>query len=209
MFSRSKTSRSTPAPEASPALGEDKDAFAQLIDETQGAISLAQARLLRKLAREVTQGVVVEVGSFRGKSTVALSYGAAEGGDTPVFAIDPHEPFEGVFGGKFGPNDRRVFYQNMLRSDGWSNVRLVNLSSEVISPGWDKPIGLLWIDGDHSYEGVKRDFECWLPHLLEGAPVAFDDTNRGGPQQLVEELLAEGWTVTHEVKKLRVLTAPR
>ncbi len=184
--------------------GIDPD-FAKVVGNVQGAISLRQADMLRKAAAAVTEGVIIEVGSFRGKSTTALSIGAREGGNAPIYAVDPHEEFSGPFGGEFGPPDRQAFFENMLRVGAWQNVRLVNLSSEVITPGWDKPVGLLWIDGDHSYEGVRRDFECWLPHLLPGAPVILDDTDRGGPKQFVEELLADGWTVTKHIGKMRAI----
>ena len=182
-----------------------KSSFAELVESVQGAISVREARLLRRLARATDEGVIVEVGSFRGRSTVALAKGAREGGKRPIYAIDPHEPFDGVFGGKFGPTDRRVFFESMLRTGSWRNVRLVNLSSEVVTAGWEQPVGLLWIDGDHRYEGVKRDFESWAPHLMHDAVVAFDDTNRGGPQLFVEELLDGEWTLAETVGKVRAL----
>lgn len=179
--------------------------FATIVGNVTGAISLIQADTLRKAAAAVTEGVIIEVGSFRGKSTAALSIGAKQGHNAPVYAIDPHEEFDGPFGGQFGAPDRREFFTTMLTVGGWENVRLVNLSSEVIAPGWDKPVGLLWIDGDHSYEGVRRDFECWAPHLLPGAPVILDDTDRGGPKQFVDELLTDGWQVTRHIGKMRAL----
>lgn len=179
--------------------------FANLVGRVTGPISLGQADYLRRSAAAVTQGVIVEVGSFRGKSTAALSLGSKQGSNAPVYAVDPHEVFSGPFGGEFGPKDRRAFFENMLAVGGWENVRLVNLSSEVITPGWDKPVGLLWIDGDHNYDAVRRDFECWQPHLLPGAPVVLDDTDRGGPKQFVEELLADGWVVTDHIGKLRAI----
>ena len=54
-------------------------------------------------------------------------------------------------------------------------VRLVNLSSEVVAPGWTCPVSLLWVDGDHRYEGVRRDIDCWARHLAPGATVVLDD----------------------------------
>ena len=39
----------------------------------------------------------------------------------------------------------------------------------------DRPIDLLMIDGDHSYEGVRRDFELYAPLVREGGLVAFHD----------------------------------
>ncbi|HLC15931.1 MAG TPA: hypothetical protein VJL89_06860, partial [Thermodesulfovibrionia bacterium] len=42
-----------------------------------------------------------------------------------------------------------------------------------------------------TYNGVKRDFECWLPHLTSDARIAFDDSNNPdlGPRQLINELV--------------------
>jgi hypothetical protein len=54
-------------------------------------------------------------------------------------------------------------------------VRLVNLSSEVVCEGWTRPVGLLWIDGDHTLDGVRRDFESWERFLQPGGVVAFHD----------------------------------
>lgn len=164
------------------------------VDETPGWLSLDEAVLLYHLARQTTTGSIVEVGSYRGRSTVALAKGALAGGNRPVYAIDPHEKFVGVLGGQFGPEDRGFFFQVMLKTSSYKNVRLVNLSSEVITPGWKGPVSLLWIDGDHTYEGVRRDFECWKNHLAQTAYIAFDDATdpRLGPHKLISELIQSG-----------------
>ena len=161
---------------------------------TEGMIDLEEFRLLHRLAREAESGCIVEVGAWRGRSSVALGLGSLEGHGVPVFAFDPHEEFVGVLGGKFGPADRAAFYRAMLDSGCWSAVRLVNLSSEQVAPQWDRPIALLWIDGDHSDRGVRRDFHGWLPHLTSDARVAFDDAvnPKLGPARLIRDLLATG-----------------
>ena len=38
-----------------------------------------------------------------------------------------------------------------------------------------KMVDFLFIDGDHTYEGVKRDFEMYSPLVKEGGIVAFHD----------------------------------
>jgi len=164
------------------------------VDETPGWLSLEEAALLYHLARGTTTGSIIEVGSYRGRSTVALAKGALAGGNQPVYAIEPHEEFTGALGGYFGPVDRGVFFQVMLKTSSFENVRLVNLSSEVITPGWKEPVSLLWIDGDHTYQGVRRDFECWKNHLAPTAYIAFDDATdpRLGPYKLIGEILQSG-----------------
>jgi hypothetical protein len=54
-----------------------------------------------------------------------------------------------------------------------SPVRLVYLSSEVVTPSSRLPVELLWIDGDDRYSAVRRDFEPWEPHLR--GKVSFHD----------------------------------
>jgi hypothetical protein len=167
----------------------------------EGMIGDLEAALLTRLAGEVTDGCIVEIGSYRGMSTIALAGGAR----VPVYAVEPHEEFVGVLGGRFGPADRRAFFENLLQADVVEKVRLVNLSSEVVTPGWQLPVGLLWIDGDHRYEAVRRDFECWQPHLR--GKVALHDAIQPtlGPFRLIEELLADGYELVEHVQGTKVL----
>jgi hypothetical protein len=167
----------------------------------EGMIGDLEAVLLSRLASEVEEGCIVEIGSWRGMSTIALARGAR----VPVYAIEPHEHFVGVLGGVFGPDDRRAFFENLLEAGVVEQVRLVNLSSEVVTPGWQLPVGLLWIDGDHRYEAVKRDFTCWEPHLR--GKVAFHDAIQEtlGPFQLIEELLSDGYELVEHVQGTKVL----
>jgi predicted O-methyltransferase YrrM len=199
---------STVPPSPQPREHPPAPSFADVILSIQGATSVPQAELLRGLARNAAGGVIVEIGSYRGRSTVALAKGSAEGHQAPIYAIEPHEPFTGLFGGNFGPGDRRAFYKTMLRTRSWEHVRLVNLSSEIVTPGWRQPVALLWIDGDHRYDSVKRDLEAWLPHLLPDAVVVFDDTDRGGPRRLTQELEQAGWLLVHDVGKVRAYRRP-
>lgn len=181
-------------PRSIPKSDTRKHSLVELLAQTEGMTSVEEAIMLYDLAREVTEGCIMEVGSYRGRSTVALGKGSLDGHQLPVFAIDPHENFVGLLGGQFGPEDRAAFYRVMLSTECYRIVRLVNLSSEVLSKGWNRKIALLWIDGDHSYEGVKRDFECWEPHLLNNAVLAFDDSlnHECGVYKVVEDLLAGG-----------------
>jgi hypothetical protein len=178
---------------------------------TRGLVSQAEATLLHDLARDVVGGVIVEIGSFRGRSTVALALGAREGHGAPVYAIEPHEAFQQRAGApKFGPRDRAAFYRTMLRTRCYRDVRLVNLSSEEVTPGWSRPVALLWIDGDHSPTGVRRDLHAWWPHLRAGAVVAFDDAvdADGGPFIVIAEEVAAGRLVRmRSVGKVSVLRA--
>ena len=149
-------------------------------------------------------GCIVEVGSYRGRSTVVLARGAAHGHEPHVYAVEPHEPFVGPRGGEFGPEDRAAFFRNMIRTGAYLQVRLLNTSSEVVVLGWKEPVALLWLDGDHSYEGVRRDFEAWERHLLPDCDVVLDDVDDPtlGPARLVDELTQGGWVETARMDRV-------
>ncbi|MEM9064129.1 MAG: class I SAM-dependent methyltransferase [Planctomycetota bacterium] len=179
------------------------------VEATKGWLSTDEAEVLQGLATKVTQGCIVEVGSYRGRSAIALAAGARD--DVPVFAIDPHELVVESDALTYGPEDRAAFFEAMIRSGGYERVRLVNLSSEVVTPGWDRPVGMLWIDGDHTLEGVTRDWECWKGHLLPGAIVAFDDAHDPavGPYHLIDGLLETAELVhVQNVGKVRITRRP-
>lgn len=168
------------------------DRFARVMRTARGGITPEEGHALADAARAVRRGVIVEIGSFRGKSAVALAHGVADT-DRPVYCIDPHEPFTGVLGGRFGPEDRAAFYRSMLETGAYRQVRLINLPAAQVAEGWHEPIGLLFIDGDHRYEAVREDFERWYPHVLAGGVIAFDDTHLSdlGPSVLLGEILPD------------------
>jgi hypothetical protein len=170
----------------------------------KGWLSRDAAVLLYELASGVSEGCIVEVGSYRGRSTVALARGSARGSGAPVYAVEPHEPFVGPRGGVFGPEDRAAFYRNMVRTGSYGTVRLLNTTSEVVAAGWTEPVALLWLDGDHSYDGVRRDFDAWAPHLLPDCDLVLDDTDDPelGPHRLVQELAVSGWIEVGRVDRV-------
>lgn len=180
---------------------------------TPGLTSRAEAQALYRLARETpADQAIVEVGSFRGRSTVALALGSRAGHGAPVFAIDPHEDYQvNERTPHIGARDRAAFYRTMLRTRCWREVRLVNLPSVEAAAGWSRPVGLLWIDGDHTAEGVWADVSAWLPWLAYEAMVAFDDAEPGGgPDQAIGRLLALGLVDPQfSVGKVRVLRLTR
>ena len=76
---------------------------------TEGMISFEEAISLYLLAKKANGGCIIEVGTYRGRATVFLGKGSMNGFNVPVYAVDPHKPFTGVLGGKFGPKDRTAF----------------------------------------------------------------------------------------------------
>ena len=81
-----------------------------------------------------------------------------------------------------------------MRAGVVEDVWLINLPSAQAAKAWESPISLLWIDGDHSYEGARRDFECFERFVTPDGLVAFDDATEPklGPFRVIEEAVAAG-----------------
>jgi predicted O-methyltransferase YrrM len=144
-----------------------------------GFLTEAEARFLG-LAAACTpgQGSIVEIGSFKGKSTVMLAAVAKHYGVGPVVAIDPHNfdnPELAEHRAAPGASSYEAFLRNLESSGAADSVQVHRARSADVAPGWTRPIRFLWIDGNHTYAGAKADFDGFLPHLIPGAVVAFHD----------------------------------
>ncbi len=132
----------------------------------------------------------MEIGSYRGNSTIALAKGAASGNRAWIYAIDPHVEYVGPKGGVYGPRDQAALYQNIVRNRVGELVAVVSLPSKAAAKAWHgQSIGLLWIDGDHRYEGVRSDLDSWYPHVISGGLIAFHDSDDEGVQRAISEAI--------------------
>jgi predicted O-methyltransferase YrrM len=136
------------------------------LDELPGWLSYEEGETLYELARACTgEGVIVEIGSWRGKSTTCLGLGSKAGRGVRVFAVDRHT--DGTF-----PDWKR----NVEAANIEDVVTPVKGLSQKLAAAFDEPIELLFVDGSHQYELVRQDFERWVPKVIEGGFVAMHDT---------------------------------
>ena len=185
---------------------EEDVVLQRLLDGVDGWLPLPEACLLRDLAKAVHNDIV-EIGSYRGRSTIALCCGAIESGRL-VHSVDPHRPATGFYGGRFGPEDREFYFRNLLASGMAQRAALINLTSAQAGRSWQEPVGLLFLDGDHTYDAIRRDIDIWGPHVVESGIVAFDDASdpAGGPGRIIQEIIASGEYCSHvTVGKIRAL----
>ena len=145
------------------------------IQATEGLISEAEAERLYKLTRNCG-GTIVEIGSWKGKSTVCLALGSKAGGKGKVFAIDPHQGLHDEITGLYHPENTELIFRENIKRAGVDDIVIpLVMKSEEAAKGWTEPISLLWIDGDHDYENVKLDFTLWERHLIPGGLICFHD----------------------------------
>jgi predicted O-methyltransferase YrrM len=156
----------------------------QALDEVEGWFSPREAWVLHESIRNLSPErpiTVVEIGSFRGRSTIAAGHALvarAQGGT--LHAIDPQDddPF----------NELRA---NVDSAGVESVVRLIRATSrEARKQFGAEPVDLIFIDGSHEYEDVRDDLRDWLPLVRPGGIVAVNDPFWWGVARALRERLA-------------------
>jgi predicted O-methyltransferase YrrM len=157
------------------------------VESVEGWLSDFEVEFLYRTARACRHGVVLEIGSFKGKSTICLAKGSQAGSRAKVYAVDPHVGTleQNLWlGGRSSYDD---FALNIARAKVEDLVVPLVQTSQSAAEGWDRPIGFLWIDGDHSYSAAKRDFELFFPWVVDGGTIAFHDATTGDVPRVVYE----------------------
>ena len=130
--------------------------------------------ILYALVRSMKPAVVVEIGSARGKSTCAIASGLRENGHGKLYAIDPHLTTD--WNDISSVDTLTILRRNIATLGLTKQVEIIRSSSEDAARDWSRSIDLIFIDGDHSYEGVKRDWEMFVKHVAKFGIVVFHDT---------------------------------
>ena len=156
-----------------------EDALAAVRD-VEGWMTDAQARRLWDAARAVPEGGrILEIGSFRGRSTIVLAKAAHPG--VEIVAVDPH------MGGDRGPNeydpdeslgeaDHRAFHANLAAAGVEERVRHVRLLSQPALHDVTGELDLLYVDGAHRYAFARPDIEEWGARVRPGATMLIHDS---------------------------------
>lgn len=170
------------------------DRLLQDVVSVEGFLAPNEMRFLALLGAVPTaEGEVLEIGSFKGKSTVILAKSSKLAGDQYVNAVDPMTaPSETDPDLKGDASSFADFSVNISAQGVADRVRLSRALSSELAETWNRPIRLLWIDGDHTYEGTLADLEGFAEHLSDGAIVAIHDVLHefeGGIRGFAEKIL--------------------
>jgi len=139
----------------------DKEIIKELIDKRICRQGLKEAVLLSEVAERVESGVIVEIGRNRGGSLVILAKSST---NSYVYSIDRHD-------------HKDAGTLDLCNKYGITNYKMLVGDSGKIGESWDKEkeIDLLFVDGDHSYEGVYRDLRIWVPYVKKFGIVMMHD----------------------------------
>ena len=165
---------------------------------------------LYELARDHAElGPALEIGSYCGKSTVYLGAGVQEVGGR-LITVDHHRGNEEQQPGweyhdpelvdpAVGAMDSLPFLRRTLRAAGLEEVTIVIVGRSVdVAPLIATPLGMVFIDGGHTFAAAEADYEAWAPKVTAGGILAvhdlFDDPADGGqaPITIYRRAIASG-----------------
>jgi predicted O-methyltransferase YrrM len=121
------------------------------------------------IARKINPKVTLEIGTFKGSTLLGWSQITRD----KVVSIDLPEGYS---------PKKEKFYKSFSRLS--NKPEILPLRSNSQSPETlqkvrefigNAPIDILFIDGDHTYNGVKRDYELWSPLVRKGGVIFFHD----------------------------------
>jgi predicted O-methyltransferase YrrM len=150
------------------------------IEGVEGWLSEDQARRLFERARAVAPGgTILEIGSFRGRSTIVLAKAAADG--VRVVAVDPHagedrgpRQIHGTVAQ--GEADRAGFHSNLARAGVAGRVTHLRLPSSRALAEVEGRVDLLFVDGAHRYRPAHADLTGWGARVKPGGAMLVHDS---------------------------------
>ena len=132
------------------------------------------------------RGPIAEIGTYCGKSAIYLGAAARLSGSV-VITVDHHRGSEEIQPGwehhdptlvdpRSGRMDSLPTFRATIAAAGLEEEVIAIVGrSERVAALWNKPLGLLFIDGGHSDDPVTRDYDGWAPHVAIGGALVFHD----------------------------------
>ena len=164
------------------------------VGKVYGWLKPHEAEVLERLA---LGKVVMEIGCYMGRSTVAMVPGAYKMicFDSFLFGKGPYPRDENgrPIPPAAKPDTREIFERNTKQWMGKIELHEMN-SLKAVKLEWE-PVGLLFIDGGHSIEPATADYRSWTPFIVQGGTLAIHD---------VFENPADGGQAPFEIFKMAI-----
>jgi predicted O-methyltransferase YrrM len=168
-----------------------------VVDDAQridGWLTRAEAVLLYTTAthraQHISEAKWVEIGSYKGRSTVIMGTALKIHDAGQLYAVDPHN---GVLS---DPKGGTEIVEPTL-DDFLSNIRRMGLKNHVVPvlqksthTEWQDDIDFIFIDGLHDQASVTADYNHFSPHFVQGTLVLFHDYTWPDVGRFVDERIA-------------------
>lgn len=129
---------------------------------------------LAKIIESKKPKTVLEIGTARGGTLFLVSQLAAD--DSLIISIDLPD---GMYGGGY-PKWKIPYYKSFIKKN--QRIELIQgdshsleIQQQLSSILNGRKIDYLFIDGDHTFEGVKQDFDTYTKYVESNAVIAFHD----------------------------------
>ncbi len=136
-------------------------------------------QLYREVVRKFDNGVFVEIGAWLGKSTSFMAVEIInQNKNIQFYCVDTWEGSdESIHKNNQLVIDKKLFDQFLLNIEPVKNkiIPYRMTSTQASKLFENNSVDFCFIDGDHSYEGVKNDLENWYPKVKKGGIIAGHD----------------------------------
>jgi predicted O-methyltransferase YrrM len=134
------------------------------VDAPESQVTQRELSCLLRYSREAE--VIVEIGCYEGSTTAYLAANTTG----RVYSIDP-----------FGSGRLGVCYGELIAKfirwkNRLTNIEFIKAFSHVAAPDFQRPVDFIFIDADHSYEAIAKDWQDWFPKVKQGGIIALHDT---------------------------------
>ena len=192
------------------------------IDKLKGFMPQHEGIALTKWSEKFSSiGPIMEIGSYCGKSAIYLSKGAILN-DQLVYTIDhhfgseEHQIKEEYFDSEiFDYKNHRVntlplLIKNINKIQVKNIVPIVSNSVDISSK-WDAKLGMVFIDGGHSFKAANNDYVSWSTKIKKNGALVihdiFENPDEGGqaPFEIFQKALKNNFEVYERVDTLACL----
>ncbi len=174
------------------------------LDSAQTQTSDRERVVLKKYISNAT--LIAEIGVFEGVNTGDFALYSPEA--ATIFAIDPF--FKGSLGFNYG---KYIALKDWRRKGVNNKIQIIEGFSWDVINQLPSNLDFIFIDGDHSFEGVSKDFEMYSKILSPNGIIALHDArlfengwtaSDWGPVRLVEEVIKPSgkWTILDQIDSL-------
>ncbi len=160
--------------------------------------SSSELNLLYNIPRLIGDGAYLNLGCFRGASTIALAFGVQDFCKSGhVYTID-----------KWSRPRFKVDAISNFEKNGLSKLitPIRGLTTTIPDILKEQKFQFVFIDASHTYEDCKADLETWKPFVEKGGHIGFHDCHMDTVWRVTRELVSQGWEQSYAENLLRCFT---